>query len=109
MDCERNPDCKYFNSPTGCFTDTHEIYYPRRDYKTAIEKQFRKLGCNVVKICRRVHDEIHAQNPNGVPKPSREEMLQTIQLDRSRRDVGKSAEKAHEVQIVIEGLQEGIE
>lgn len=108
MSCEPNPDCPYFE--TGCYEDTHHLFYNKARYRTGIEKRFRTLACNVIELCRHEHRELHAKTPNGVLKPSRNEMLEVLnreeRIDRSRRDVGKSAEKAHEVQIVIEGLNE---
>jgi len=59
------------------FKDTHHRYYPRRAYKTPLEKAFRNLPCHREVIWRSVHEEIHATQP--IPeKPSRDEMLAVL-------------------------------
>lgn len=78
MDCEPNPDCKYFNSDIGCHTDTHHLWSPRSEYKTSVEKQFRRLACNVMEMCRVEHEELHAVQPHP-EKPPRSYMLAEIQ------------------------------
>lgn len=72
--CNPSPECKYFGH---CFEDVDHIYWPRRNYKTSIERSFRELDENKQVICRALHDERHAteQPPK---KPSRDEMLQAI-------------------------------
>ena len=67
------PDCKYAPS---CYGDSHHEVWPRRDYKTGVEKRYRRLGVNIVQLCRSEHEEIHAGPPPE--KPSRDEMLQAI-------------------------------
>lgn len=72
-----NPDCPFYYE--GCYTDTHHLFYPRRDYRTRVEKEFRELPENKEQLCRAVHNERHAME--GPPqKPSREEMLGAIAL-----------------------------
>jgi len=67
--------CPY--AEQGCFSDTHHLFYPRRDYRRGVEKRFRELPENKEQICRWEHDERHATE---LPpeKPSREEMLRAI-------------------------------
>ena len=81
--CNPTEDCKYYPS---CYQDSHHVYFPRRDYKTKIEKQFRNLPENLVEMCRLEHDNLHAtQTPPE--KPSRDEMLVAI----SRTALGEVA------------------
>lgn len=60
-----NPDCKYF---PGCFADRHHEYWPRADYRTALEKRFRAHFVEL--LCRRLHDEQHTLPPPDKPAPS---------------------------------------
>lgn len=72
--CTRWEDCPVRECPT---TDRHHEYYPKSDYTTTVESMFRNLGSNIVQICRREHNEIHAtQEPPE--KPSTVEMLKAI-------------------------------
>lgn len=71
--CNPSPDCKYF---PGCHGDIHHKWFPRKDYRTSLEKQFRQDSRNKVLSCRRLHDEEHAGNPP--PKPDREFMLRFL-------------------------------
>lgn len=81
--CTRQDECRYAPS---CYQDSHHVYFPRRDYKTKIEKQFRNLPENLVEMCRNDHDNLHAtQTPPE--KPSRDEMLVAI----SRTAIGEVA------------------
>jgi hypothetical protein len=76
------PDCKYADGG-GCFSDTHHLFYPRRDYRTRVEREFRELPVNKEQICRSEHDERHAVEP--VPqKPTKQEMLGAIALELSQ-------------------------
>ena len=70
------PDCKYAELG-GCFSDTHHLFYPRRDYRRPTERDFRELPENKEQLCRAEHDERHATE---LPpeKPSRVEMLGAI-------------------------------
>lgn len=73
------PDCRY--AQEGCFSDTHHIFYPRRDYRTPVEKAFRLLPENKVELCRVEHEEIHAAL--APEKPPREVMLGAIAVHRA--------------------------
>lgn len=67
----QNQDCKYF---PDCFADTHHDWYPRTEYRTHLEKQFRSSFVRL--LCRAEHDIIHA---NGIPvKPSPEIMTEML-------------------------------
>ena len=69
-----NENCKYYDSSTGCFSDTHHRFWPRDEYTSQVEKHFR--GSFVTLECRAVHDEIHAQ---AQPEhPSRDEMFRML-------------------------------
>lgn len=71
--CTPTEECRYY----PCFTDTHHLYYPRRRYKTQVEREFRNLPENKVEMCRAAHTELHATEQ--IPKkPGRDEMLQAI-------------------------------
>lgn len=65
-------ECKFY---PHCYRDRHHEAYPRADYKTKLEKDYRSR--TVVFICRALHEEIHAtQLPP--PKPSIEEMREVL-------------------------------
>ena len=55
----------------------HHIWFPRRDYKTDVERKFRNLPCNIVWIDEKIHRLLH-QFTEVPKKPSREEMLMYI-------------------------------
>lgn len=61
----------------ACFEDVHHEAYPRREYRTRLEKAFRESPAVKVLICRALHNEIHAteQPPE---KPSAGEMREII-------------------------------
>lgn len=70
---EANEECKYF----PCYMDEHHLYWPRKNYKSGVERAFRNLPENRQMLCRAEHDEVHATEP--IPKkPSRNEMLQAL-------------------------------
>lgn len=70
-----DPNCKYAaaNRGGGCFSDEHHLFYPRNEYSDPIAKRWRDLGKNTVQLCRRLHDDIHAQD-SPPPRPTRETM-----------------------------------
>lgn len=57
---------------TKDFYDTHHLFFPRCDYKTPLEKKFRKAF--IIPIHRGIHDELHARIPKP-EKPGRLAML----------------------------------
>lgn len=57
--------------------DTHHLFYPRRAYRSGVEKRFRRLAINVVEMCVNDHRELHATQEPPV-KPSRDEMLEAL-------------------------------
>lgn len=73
--CNPSPECKYYE--TGCFEDVHHLYWPKSEYRSELERNFRNLGSNTMRICRATHDDIHATERPPV-KPSRETMLREV-------------------------------
>lgn len=72
--------CPVFANGRACFTDLHHTEYPRRDYRTRIEKEHRALDANKIDVCRAVHNAIHSSG--HIPDmPSRDEMLLDISGD----------------------------
>lgn len=72
-----NEECKYFSGPDGCHASTHHLLYPRGQYRTALEKEYRELPSHKVQMCRQEHDELHATEQPPT-KPPRDEMLRAI-------------------------------
>ena len=67
--CQKeNPDCKYFSTGVGCFSDTHHEWWPKSDYNSYAEKTFRDLAENKEQLCRQEHDDLHAEE-DPPPKP----------------------------------------
>lgn len=78
MDCPNaSPECKYFESKHGCRTNTHHLYYSKRDYTTPVEREFRELPENKVAMCMSEHDDLHRTERPPL-KPDRDFMLNTI-------------------------------
>ena len=65
--CSPSKDCKLW---PDCFMDIHHMYYPKSLYRTDAEKSFRNLAGNIMRICRALHDDLHA-NERPPEKPSR--------------------------------------
>ena len=66
--------CKYH---PNCFADTDHYYYPKSDYKTPLEKEFRELPENKQQICREMHDLRHITE-TPPPKPDLNFMREAI-------------------------------
>lgn len=73
--------CPVFVAEGECYEDSHHLYYPRNEYKTPREKRFRKLGCNVVDMCRHLHNIEHAVWIR-TPKPAPDFMDAVIQEEK---------------------------
>lgn len=73
---EQMAECKWADTRKGCYEDVHHEYWPRKEYKTKVEKAFRGLVMNQTVMCRSLHDEEHAGPPPE--KPTRDEMLEVI-------------------------------
>lgn len=74
--CDESVPCG-LRETTGCFEDVHHKYFPRRSYRTPLEKEFRELPENKVVICRQLHNDEHAtiEPPD---KPPISEMRQRV-------------------------------
>lgn len=72
--------CPYAETKPGCYSDTHHLYYPRANYRTQLEKQFRELAVNKEQLCRYEHDQVHAENEPPL-KPTREQMLGALAME----------------------------
>jgi hypothetical protein len=57
--------------------DRDHIYYPKKEYRTALEREFRNLPENIVLRCICKHRRRHAEEAPPL-KPPREEMLRAI-------------------------------
>ena len=68
--------CPVFEGEGQCYTDNHHEYWPQNKYRDGVGKVFRALAVNQTVMCRFLHNEEHAGGPP--PKPSREDMLNTI-------------------------------
>lgn len=66
---DKNSECRLF---PRCFADKHHPDWPRKDYKTPLEKEFRETRSIGNYICRAAHEAIHREDPPE--KPSVEEM-----------------------------------
>lgn len=61
----------------ACFEDVHHYAYEEKGYATRTERTWRELELNKVRICRTLHNAIHASG--YLPeKPSREAMADEI-------------------------------
>lgn len=77
MECAPNPECKLWERGQ-CKMDTHHEYWPKRDYRTQVEREFRSLPENQVELCRAEHDTLHETTLPPI-KPNRDFMLSAIQ------------------------------
>lgn len=75
--CENQEACPLANTQRGCFEDIDHKYWPRRFYRTVIEKAFRELEENKRLICRQQHQDHHA-TAAPPPKPPRNFMIETL-------------------------------
>ena len=84
-DCPKeNPECKYYDSPTGCFSDLDHIYGRARGLGR-VARRFANLPENKRQICRAEHDEINATYVH-LPLPSSDVMKQALADARGRRE-----------------------
>jgi hypothetical protein len=70
---ENTPGCPYMERG-GCASNEHHRLWPRRRYKSQLEKQFRDLPENKEQLCRWEHDLLH-EFELPPEKPSLETML----------------------------------
>jgi hypothetical protein len=54
-----NENCKYFDTPEGCFADRHHPDFPKKEYKTPLEKRYRIA--RAFYLCRYLHDLVHLE------------------------------------------------
>lgn len=78
------PACPVYGQEGECYEDTHHLWYPASEYKTKVEKQFRRLGSQTIEICRNLHNIEHVVWIR-TPKPDREFMLRAIQEENARK------------------------
>lgn len=78
---EMRERCRVFESEGRCYEDVHHENWPRNDYKTEIEREFRELDSEKILICRALHNAIHARKRKS-DKPTRNEMLDAIQKEK---------------------------
>jgi len=107
ISCDYATDCPLakVNGGRGCKEDIHHRYWPRRRYVNKLEKTFRQLLPNTVKICRRLHEEIHATE-SPPDKPDHEFMSRAIGLaTRTRRNLKKQMveQRRSEIRIQLRG------
>lgn len=80
--CANQASCHLVDTKRGCFEDVHHLQYPSGLYKNRVDSTFREAPFNKVRICRALHDAIHASG--HVPgRPSREQMLADIEVGQS--------------------------
>lgn len=81
---ENTDTCPVFRVQGECYEDKHHLFYPRSEYRTSTERQFRNLGENAVKICRNLHNTEH--HVFEIPdKPDVELMRMAIEEEKNRR------------------------
>jgi hypothetical protein len=73
--------CRVFRVEGRCYEDTHHGYWPERDYKSDVEKEFVRLAINQTVMCRALHQEEHVKPPPV--KPTRDQMLEVINGNRT--------------------------
>lgn len=58
-------------------SNTHHLFYPRKDYTTRLEHQFRDLPCMRVRLDYYAHHLLH-EMIRAMPKPTTEDMQKAI-------------------------------
>lgn len=76
----------------------HHIWWPRRAYRSPVAKKFRNLKCNIVLVTAEEHRAIHAQR-RASEMPSREQMLQKLDLCKNCRGDCNATIKGVEVHL----------
>jgi hypothetical protein len=62
----------------ACKLTLHHLFFPKSDYSTPLEKEFRSLPENITLVCRGLHDKLDEKPP---PKPSVTKMRQAVDLN----------------------------
>jgi hypothetical protein len=83
-------DCRVFDRVGYCFEDEHHKYFPKADYQTSTEKQFRELEENKIYGCRDKHNEDHATQPI----PTKPELFFMVEAIKAARRAKKDRRKA---------------
>jgi len=78
LPCINQNVCPLADTRRGCFEDVHHLYWPQNRYRTQLEKEFRELDENKVRICRAEHNELHDVRPPE--HPFHEEMRAAVAL-----------------------------
>ena len=81
--CENQDTCRLAETKRGCFEDIHHKVYPKRDYTTELEKEYREMDIKKVLGCRAIHNDEHATTLPP-PKPSVEQMREEVNAERVR-------------------------
>lgn len=80
--CVPSPECKYWDSSSGCYEDTHHIY-KQEHADTRLRKDFCNLFINKLRLCREVHENMEAEL--GWPEyPPIEEMQVAVRAFKGR-------------------------
>ena len=82
---EQRANCPVLEAEGDCYEDVHHEYWPKSQYRTKIEREFRSLDENKILACRALHNEIHARR-RASEKPSRNEMLRIINESKENHD-----------------------
>lgn len=76
--------CPIYELEGECYEDKHHLYWPSSEYTTSLEKRFRRLGENVVTICRYLHNTEHALTDKP-EKPSVPVMREAVAREKLSR------------------------
>lgn len=74
--CDPTIDCK-LRETIGCYEDIHHEFHPKSKYRSKLEKAFRSHILNKVLICRALHNDAHATQPEPI-KPTVIEMRRLL-------------------------------
>jgi hypothetical protein len=85
-----NPECKYFDTADGCFSDLDHIYGRARGLGR-IARRFANLPENKRQICRAEHDEINATYVH-LPLPDLDTMKEILRLAKGNNNEQLSTE-----------------
>lgn len=87
-------ECRVFQTEGHCRQDIHHEYWPKNEYTTATEKEFRELEINKRFICRALHNAIHAAN-RASDHPSRAVMIETIKDQDEAKNNARNGRDIH--------------
>lgn len=101
--CEPDPKCKFYKRD-GCYQNLHHLFFPRRNYTTPIEKQFRADPRNILRMCRAEHERLHYREPPPDKPPIQEMQVFVRNKDMTMeniRDRGNPEYRAQQIQDVV--------